>query len=169
MSNYNFNLGLNTTYSSFFIIGYLSSDKNDNNILISNGINIFNEENNYEIKINDIINNVKISNNIFNYLIAGIKITSDLNESNLGFYIYSNKTEKKVDQNELITVNDVMTFKVSDFGVKLGNYSIEYEIIIKEPEYDDFISEIVEYYPVLDDSFDINVDKIKKEKLETIF
>ena len=64
---------------------------------------------------------MKISNNIFNYLIAGIKITSDLNESNIGFYIYSNKTEKKVDQNELITINDVITFKVSDFGVKLGN------------------------------------------------
>ena len=42
MSNYDYNLGLNkTTYSSFFIIGYLSSDKNDNNINISNGLNIF--------------------------------------------------------------------------------------------------------------------------------
>ena len=159
MSNYDLNSGLNaTTYSSFFIIGYLTSDNNDNNIHISNNINIFNEENNYNIKINDIVNNVKISNNIFYYLIAGIKITSDLNESNLGFYIYSNKTENKIEQNELITVNDTISFKVvSDIGVKLGNYSIEYEIIIKEPEYDDFISEIVEYYPVLDSSFGISL------------
>ena len=163
MSNYDYKSGLNiTTYSSFFIIGYLSSENNDNNIHISNDINIFNEENNYEIKINDIINNVKISNNIFYYLIAGIKITSDLNESNLGFYIYSNKTENKVDQNELITVNDVIKFKVSDFGVKLGNYSIEYEIIIKEPEYDDFVSEIVEYYPTLFEGLDINLKQFFK-------
>ena len=163
MSNYNYNLGLNITYSSFFIIGYISSINNDNNIYISNDINIFNEENNYEIKINDIIDNMRISNNIFNYLIAGIKITSGLNESNLGFYIYSNKTENKVDQNELITINDVIYFKVvSDIGVKLGNYSIEYEIIIKEPEYEDFLSEIVEYYPVPDGSYGINLKKFFK-------
>ena len=163
MSNYNYNDGFNTTISSFFIIGYLTSDSNDNNINISKEINIFNEENNYKIKVNDIINNAKISNNIFNYLIAGIKIISDLNESNLGFYIYSNKTENKVEQNELITANDVINFKVvSDKGVKLGNYSIECEIIIKEPEYDDLISETVEYYPMSDISDDINLKEIFK-------
>ena len=150
ITNYNFNLGDNVSYSSYLIIGYLNLNAgiDDINIYISNDRNIFSEENNYNIKINDIINSVVITNNIFYYIIEGIKIVSDLNETKLGFYIYSNKTENKVNQNELILDNDTISFiMVSDIGVSFGNHSIEYEIIIKEPEYDNFISGIVEYYP----------------------
>jgi len=157
ITNLNFNLGYNVSYSSYLIIGYLILHTDDLNIYISNDTNIFSEENNYNIKINDIINNVDISNNIFYYLKEGIKIISDLNETKLGFYIYSNKLEKKVEQNELILDNDSISFKmVSDVGVSLGNHSIEYEIIIKEPEYDNFISGTVEYYPKNDNNNDID-------------
>ena len=62
-----------------------------------------------------------------------------------------------MEQNELILDNDLISFKmVSDIGVSLGNHSIEYEIIIKEPEYDNFVSDSVEYHPNNDNNNDID-------------
>ena len=54
----------------------------------------FNEENNYIININEILEKVTINNNIFGYVLAGIKIISYLNENELGFYIYSNNNNE---------------------------------------------------------------------------
>ena len=148
MTHYNYNLDINKTYSSFFIFGNITIN-DDISINIPNNTNIFNEENNYEIKISEIVEKIEISNNAFGYIFAGIKIPS-LDEDNLGFYIYSNSNNKKIKQNEIILINDTITFKMnSTLGVKLGQYSIEYQIIIKEPEFEDYISypNLIEYYP----------------------
>ena len=141
MTNFNYELDMNKTYASFFLIGNYSLG---NNVDIPNDINIFNEES--SIKISELIN---ISNNIFGYF-CGIKITSLLNETDTGFYIYSNKQNKKINTNDLIYSNDIINFKINNnIPLKSGKYSIEYYVIVKEEDYDDFISypNSVEYFP----------------------
>ena len=148
MTHYNYNLDIYKTYSSFCIFGNITIN-DDISINIPNNTNIFKGSNNYEIKISEIIEKIKISNNAFGYIFAGIKIPL-LDEDNFGFYIYSNSNDKKIKQNEIILINDTIIFKMnSTLGVKLGQYSIEYQIIIKEPEFEDFISypNLIEYYP----------------------
>ena len=159
ISNYNFNLGIDIKLSSYIILGDVNLYYDSIDIYISNDIDIFSEEINYDIKINDIINKVIIINNIFYYIIPGIKILSDLNETNLGFYIYSNNSENKVGQNEIISLDDAISFRiVSDIGVSLGNYSFEYEILLKEPDYDSFISESTEYYSMDENNNNFDVE-----------
>ena len=131
------------------MIGNISLS-NDISINLSNNINAFNEDNHYDIKINEIIDKINIKNNIFGYIIEGIKIISTLDESTLGFYLYSNKTKNKIKQNEIISKDEIINFKlISEIGVKLDKYIIEYEVIIKEPEFEYFISYPyqVEYFP----------------------
>ena len=111
--------------------------------------NIFNEENTYQIGINKMIEKCYFKNNIFAYEIAGIKIISSLEEEN-GFYVYSKELENKVTNNQIISTKDSISFKlISEIGIKLGEYSIEYALIIKEPEYKTFIStaSLVELFP----------------------
>ena len=154
MTHNNYDLSAEKTYSSLLIFGYLTF-KSEINITISNNINIFDEERNYTIRINEIIEKVEIKNNLFGYEAIGIKLISYLNESNTGFYLYSNINKKKIEVNELVYENDSISFKlVSSLGAKLNNYSLDYEIIIKEPEFDDFISYagLVEYFPIKEEN-----------------
>ena len=134
-----FNHNMNgDSYSIIFILGYLYTFK-DISINLDQNM-IFNEENIYEIEINKLIENIYIRNNIFGYEFAGIKIISSLNKEN-GFSIYSNEIGNNINEEQILSINDTISFKIiSEIGVKLGNYSIEFGIIIKEPEYDDFIS-----------------------------
>ena len=146
MTNYNYDMSSDNTYSSFFLIGNYTLSKN---FTIQNDDFIFNEES--EIKINDII---KINNNIFGYF-CGIKILSLLDEKNNGFYIISTSQNRKIKTNDYIYSNDTIKFKKSsDIGIKLGQYSIEYIVIVKEEEYDNFISDgnYTEFFP--DNSLD---------------
>jgi hypothetical protein len=141
MTNYNFDMSSNNTYSSFFLIGNYTINKN---ITITNDDTIFNEEN--EIKISDIIN---INNNIFGYSF-GVKIVSLLDENKSGFYILSTLQNSKIKTNDYIYSNDIIKFrKSSKIGIKLGKYSIEYIVIVKEEEYDNFISDgnYIEFFP----------------------
>ena len=149
ITNHDYEIDNDKTYSSYFIIGNISLS-DDISINIPNDINIFNEENCYFIRIDEIIEKINIKNNIFGYLIDGIKIISSLDESTIGFYIFSNKTKNKINKNELISKDDILNFKIiSEIGVKLDKYIIEYEVIIKESEFEDFISYPyqVEYFP----------------------
>ena len=149
ITNHNYQIDNDKTYSSYFIIGNISLSS-DISINLSNNINAFNEDNHYDIKINEIIDKINIKNNIFGYIIEGIKIISTLDESTLGFYLYSNKTKNKIKQNEIISKDEIINFKlISEIGVKLDKYIIEYEVIIKEPEFEYFISYPyqVEYFP----------------------
>ena len=158
ITNKNSELSENNTYSSFFVIGNLTVN-DDININIPYNINIFDEENNFKININEIIEKIGINNNIFGYNIDGIKIISLLDELKLGFYIYSNNFGMKIKTNDIISKNDIISFKmINDIGVKLGNYSFEYVIVIKEPEYEDYISYayLVEYFPN-NDTIDNNI------------
>ena len=144
LNNFNY---VNKTTSAFFLFGNLTLYENISINLEQN--TIFNEESLYEIEINEIINKINIQNNIFGNEIAGIKIISSLNEEN-GFYIYSTKLENQIKENQTIVSDDFISFKIiSEIGVQLNEYYIEYEVIIKEPEYDDFISnaESVDFYP----------------------
>jgi len=148
MTNYNYNLSSSKTYSNYFIIGIYSS----NNISISEDIDIFDEGNIFGLKIKDL--NINIDNNIFGYYLFGIQIINILNENliddNLGFYLYSNKSDKKIELNESVFFDDIINFKVfDDFGVKKDVYSIIYIPIISEANFTDYISipDSIEYFP----------------------
>ena len=146
MTVFNYNLyGIKN--STFCLFGNLTTIV-DISINLEQNIT-FNEENQYEIEINNLLQKVYVRNNIFGYEIEGIKFKSELNDEN-GFYIYSKKLENKINNNQIILSTDIISFKlISEIGIKLGKYSIEYNIIIKEPEYNIFISnaEIVELFP----------------------
>ena len=141
--DYNLNNNINQTYSSFFIIGNSSI----NNITIPDDIDIFDEDNIYEFKIENL--NFSIDNNIFGYIPKGIQILSELNGEILGFNLYSKNLQKNIDLNDIILINDSIIFKIDTNGSKLGNYLFEFIPIISESKFDDFISifNSVEYYP----------------------
>ena len=80
-----------------------------NNFTIPETIDIFDEKNIYNLNIENL--NVIIDNNIFGYTLIGIKFLSLLNETNLGFYLYSNLLNKKIELNETISLNDSLNFK----------------------------------------------------------
>ena len=151
MTNYNFTLSSNETYASYFIIG-----ESFTNLTLPNNINIFEDDddgNKFQIKAEDFID---IKNNIFGYEISAIKIISDLREELLGFYLYSNELQKKIEENDLLPINDTINFKIiGESGVKLDNYTIEFEGRISEPDYDTFISysDSYENYPYDNSSF----------------
>ena len=135
MTHYDYNIDNNKTYSSFFIIGNSSINK----INITDDIDIFDEENIYNLEIENIIN---IDNNIFGYIPIGIKILSELNEKVLNFSLYSKNLQKDIQSNEIILINDTINFKrYNNSGIKLGTYTFELLHIISEPDFDDFISD----------------------------
>lgn len=142
MTNYDYDKNINKTYSSFFLIGNCSFN---NGKYRQSDINIFNSEN--KINISEIFN---INNNIFGYSIK-IKILSFIDETNLGFYIYSNNQNKSINANDLINSDDIIQFKINNnTGVKLGIHFIEYLVIIKEKEELDIFnsySDYTEYFP----------------------
>ena len=148
MTNYNYNLSSSKTYSNYFIIGINSS----NNFSISEDIDIFDEDNIFGFKIKEI--NINIDNNIFGYYFCGIQIINILNENltdnNLGFYLYSNNSDKKIELNQSVLLDDIINFKViDDYGVKKDLYSIIYLPIISEANFTDYISipDSIEYFP----------------------
>ena len=133
MTNYNFNLSNNKTYASYFIVG----ESSINNITIENNINAFDEENNFFIKISD---SIKFKNNIFGYKVDEVKILSSLDENILGFYLYSNEFKEKIEPNKSIPANNTTNFRlISNIGVKLGNYILEFEETITETDYNSLI------------------------------
>ena len=134
MTNYNFKLSNFKTYASYFIIGESSVNK----ITIQDKVNIFEEENIFELKISD---SVDFKNNIFGYNVNKIKILSSLDENDLGFYLYSNNLKDKIESNKPIPGNDTINFKlISELGVKLDNYVFEFEETITEADYNSLIS-----------------------------
>jgi len=151
MTNYNFSLSKNETYASYFIIG-----ESFTNLTLPNNINIFEDDdggNKFQIKIEDFID---IKNNIFGYEISAIKIISNLRVELLGFYLYSNELKKNIETNDSLPVNDTINFIIiGESGVKLDNYTIEFEGRISEPDYDTFISypDSYENYPYDNSSF----------------
>ena len=145
VTHYDYNVDLNKTYSSFFIIGN-SSIKEIN--LDDDNNDIFFEDNIYNFGIENII--INIDNNIFGYAPKGIKLLSEINQMDLCFNLYSTNLQKNIEFNETILINDTINFKrKNNLGIKLGNYTFELLPVISEPNYDDFISyfDLVEYYP----------------------
>ena len=168
MTHYDYSKSYTKTYSSYFIIGNsLCYDTN-----IEDDIDIFDEDNIYEFKLEKI--HINIENNIFNYSLKGIQIISDLSEDNLGFNLYSNNKQNYLELNDIILYNDTINFKiVSNLGVKLGSYSIEYIPIISEVNYEDInsIFDSVEYYPntISDFSNYYKPEAIKIKKANILF
>ena len=102
--------------------------------------------------------NINFENNIFGYRLIGIRFISSLNQLNLGFYLYSKNLNKKISSNELVSLDDILYFKVVDeIGVKKGSYSLEIEGIVNEPNYDIFIQipDLVEYFPLDNSNIDL--------------
>ena len=148
MTNYNYSLSSSKTYSNYFIIGIYSS----NNISISKDIDIFDDDNIFGFKIKEI--NINIDNNIFGYYLCGIQIINILNrnltDDNLGFCLYSNNSDKIIELNESVLLDDIINFKViENSAVKKGLYSIAFLPIISEANFTDYISipDSIEYFP----------------------
>ena len=142
MTHYNNSIS-DKTFSSYFIIGI----SNIENVTIPITVNVFDEEKVYEFKIENIT--INIDNNIFGYIPVGIRIISSLDELNLGFFLFSNNLKKNINQNEAIGLNDILNFKVvNDLGVKKGEHLLEFEGIVSEPDYLEFIGlpNSFEYY-----------------------
>ena len=144
MTHYDYNKDSHKTYSSYFIIGNPSCY---NRIIPEdNNIDIFDEENIYEFKIE----NITLDNNIFGYYIKKIQIITDLNEETLGFNLYSNNNKKNIKLNDILLIDDLINFKIiNSSGVKLGNYSIEYIPLVSESNFEDLNLnfDLIEYYP----------------------
>ena len=87
MTHYKTNLANSQTYSSYFIIG--SSTTNAINTTIEVNADIFNEDINTSINIQDLLS-FNIDNNIFGYSLKGFMIISSLNEEELKFYLKNN-------------------------------------------------------------------------------
>ena len=144
MTHFNYSLDESSTHSSYFLIGISSSV----NPIIEENINVFIEENNYSINIQNLSFN--IDNNIFGYSLNGIRIISSLNETNLGFYLFSTEKQVKIESNEKISLSDIITFKVVEaLCIEKRIYSIIYESILIEANYSylNSLSDKVEYYP----------------------
>ena len=140
MTHYNYRLSKENTCSSYFIIGI------SNIYTIVEEINIFKDENIINIRLEDVI----IENNIFGYIAIGTRIISSLNEADLGFYIYSKNLNRKIKSNEAISFDDILNFKVSEeVGLKKDIHVLNIEVIVKEPDYSNYLSfsDLTEYYP----------------------
>ena len=152
MIHYDYNKHINKTFSSLFIIGNVSI----NDINIPEYIDILSEDVIYYFNLEDII--FDIDNNIYGYIPKGIKIVSEINETILGFNIYSKNNQKKIESNEIILINDSISFKkIIPQGIKLGKYSFEIIPIISEPNFVEFSSifDDIEYYP--SNNIDLNL------------
>ena len=98
------------------------------------------------IKISEYI--TEIENNLFGYEFIGVQIKDMPSEEDAGYFI-NNITKKKIENNEIVEINTIIKFILSD-KYKSNNYSIILVGMVKEPDYETLntFSEKVEKYPI---------------------
>ena len=79
--------------------------------------------------------NVNIDNNIFGLVIYGIKI---INISQNKFELYSTKNNKEIKNDDIIDKNDIIKIYSSNNEYNIMNCEIKYQLIITEPDYDEY-------------------------------
>ena len=132
----------NKVQSVFMTFGYVNSTYDetfaDDTLKLNNT--------NSTIKLSDYI--TEIENNLFGYEFLGVKIIELPPEEKAGYFI-NNETGKKIEKDEILSINTTMRFIIND-NYSPEIYYISFAGVVQEPEYDKFISfaEKEENYPL---------------------
>ena len=129
----------NTTEANFDIIKYLN--KNETNDLMFN-----------------LFDNVIIDNNIFGFILYGIKISFI---DNCGINFISNKTKSTIKVNDLISKNETIYIEFLENDYQILTCKLSYVLIITEPDYEQYNK-----YP---NSLYKNNDELEKEKFSNTY
>ena len=97
-------------------------------------INYLNKEENNDIIIN-LFDNVTIDNNIFGFIIDGIKIYSI---DNCGINFTSNIKNETIKNNDILKENEKLELILTKDEYEKTNCTISYSLIITEPDYDEY-------------------------------
>ena len=117
-----------------------------------NGIDseIISLDSNTILNLNDYINSNFIENNLFGLCLNGIKIISLPCSKDLGVYYFSEQKNNIVLENEILNINDKISF-VFDYDNLITNnlvYTIELAGIVKEPSYSE-----LNKYPIFTENY----------------
>ena len=106
----------NTTYYYFDMINYINKEENNDII-----INLF--------------DNVNIDNNIFGFIIDGLKIYSI---NNCDINLISNITNKPIKVDDIIRENERVELILTKNEYEISVCSLSYSLIITEPDFDEY-------------------------------
>ena len=123
------NLTTEDHYSSLIFFSYPNSTERNLDI-----INHLKKEENNEI-ILDLFDKVTIDNNIFGFILYGIKINSI---DNCGINFITNKTNNAINKNDIISKNEIIKIDFLEDEYQISNCKLIYSIIITEPEYEEY-------------------------------
>ena len=112
--------------TNFMTFGYVNASDPE----IDTKLNFNNE--NSTIKMSDYF--YGIENNLFGYEFLGIKVLKLPDENKSGYFI-DNKTKNKIKENDIISIDTTLLFKLNESFVS-DIYSIELVGVVKEPDYD---------------------------------
>ena len=118
-------------FSSIIIFSY-PNITNDNLDLID----YLNMEGNNNITIN-LSDTIIIDNNIFGYVLYGIKISEI---DNCGINFISNKTDNAISSSDILAQNDSLSIEFINEEIVSTTCSIKYSTIITEPDYEEYNS-----------------------------
>jgi hypothetical protein len=127
--------------AAFLTFGYINTtddveaDIGTNNIIT----------NNRKIKVKDYILNIE--NNLFGYTFEGVKILSLPPETKAGFLMNSNYNNKKLQLNDIISIDSELSFVKSNTPVD-GEYSFSFAGVAKEPKFkeqNNYANKVVNY------------------------
>ena len=126
--------------SSFITFGYVNTTEQEG----IDGKLKFNNANS-KIIISQYIN--EIENNLFGYTFLGAKILSLPSEADSGYFIY-NITNNKIKKDDIVSRESELRFVLNN-NFKVGTYEIQFQVVVKEPEYEymNVICEEVLQYP----------------------
>ena len=127
-------------HSFFMIFGYF----NDTNIDNNQTINIYEYFSNsdksiFDIIITDDIKNIQIKNNIFGYVLSQENIKLVTIPEEIEFYNNNDDVNTKLVNGDILNKNYLLKEKEPKVSAQ-GNYYFEYQIIVQEPDYDNFNS-----------------------------
>ena len=119
-------------YSQWLIFQYFSLFSYAN----STDSQLFNLDGNKTLILSDYINNDLIENNIFGVELYGIKMIKFPKCIDIGVYYYSKLNNNKVYENDILSLENEISFIYDYDNLKIGNtiYNIEFAGIVREPK-----------------------------------
>ena len=116
-------------FSSLIFFSYPNVTNNNINI-----VDYLNKAENNNV-IANLANNAHIDNNIFGFILYGIKVYSI---DDCGINFISNKTNKIIKKDDILDINENIIFEFINNDYGITNCSIVYNSIIKEPDYEEY-------------------------------
>ena len=123
------NVSADPHYSSLIFFSYPNSTEGYLDI-----VSHLKKEENNEIILN-IFDNIIIDNNIFGFVLYGIKINTI---DNCGFNLISNKRDNAIIENDIISKNEIIQVELSENQYQILSCELTYTIIITEPDYEEY-------------------------------